>query len=189
VRDLLDVIMSLDEAPLSQPRPPERRLLGHCRTTSVLLCAFLRHQGVPARARAGFSTYYAEGREFYGDHWVTEYWTDIGSCWRLVDAELDAATMAQHQIDFDPTDVPREQLIVAGAAWQFGRADARAWRWYGSRPGDTGERYVASQLLRDAACLVPDEPSAFDDRTPANLAAARSRLDDLAAQSAFAARR
>ena len=58
-----------------------------------------------------------------------------------------------------------------------------AWRWFGSQPGDTGERYVAGQLVRDVACLVPDEPSAFDDRAPVDLVAARAELDDLAARS------
>ena len=72
----------------------------------MLLCSFLRHQRVPARARAGFSVYYAEGREFYGDHWVTEYRPDVRSGWRLVDAELDESTLRDHGIDFDPADVP-----------------------------------------------------------------------------------
>jgi hypothetical protein len=171
VAEMLAVILRLDGVPLTVPRPPERRLVGHFRTTSVLLCSFLRHQGVAARVRAGFSVYYAEAREFYGDHWVTECRPDVRGGWRLVDAELDEATLREHGIDFDPMDVPRDQLIVAGEAWQRGRRDMDAWRWFGSQPGDTGERYVAGQLVRDVACLVPDEPSAFDDKAPVDLAA------------------
>ena len=33
---------------------PERRFVGNCRHFTVLLCAFLRARGVPARARCGF---------------------------------------------------------------------------------------------------------------------------------------
>jgi hypothetical protein len=183
VSTMLERIRQLDSRPSTSGRPPEHRLVGHCRSTSVLLCGLLREHGVAARARCGFSVYYAEGREFYGDHWVTEYRQGISSRWRLVDAELDAATCARHGIGFDPLDVPRSQLLVAGDAWQRGRDHGR-WEWYGRDPQTTGQRYVAGQLLRDAACLRSQEVGAFDNWLPSEPDDALvAVLDDLARAS------
>lgn len=63
-------ILELDAQPLSAPRPPQGRLVGTCRHFSVLLVALLRQQGVPARARCGFATYFTPGR--FEDHWLGE---------------------------------------------------------------------------------------------------------------------
>nr|WP_246722323.1 transglutaminase-like domain-containing protein [Rhizobium laguerreae] len=49
--------MGIDPAPLDIPRPPERRSIGVCRHFTVLACAALKAQGVPARARCGFGMY------------------------------------------------------------------------------------------------------------------------------------
>ena len=46
-------ILELDDRPLTEARPHERKLVGNCRDFSVMLTAILRHQGVPARARCG----------------------------------------------------------------------------------------------------------------------------------------
>ncbi|MDP2872830.1 MAG: transglutaminase domain-containing protein [Bacillota bacterium] len=55
------------DLPLTETRPLDRRLVGNCRDFSVMLCAMLRHQGVPARARCGFGTHFRPGA--YEDHW------------------------------------------------------------------------------------------------------------------------
>jgi len=52
---MLDRMLALDSRPLDEPRPPERRFVGNCRHFTVLLCAFLRARGAPARARCGSS--------------------------------------------------------------------------------------------------------------------------------------
>jgi transglutaminase-like putative cysteine protease len=44
-------ILELDARDLITPRPVDRRLVGNCRDFTLLLVTFLRHQGVPARAR------------------------------------------------------------------------------------------------------------------------------------------
>jgi hypothetical protein len=44
-----------------------KRLVGNCRDFSTMLCAMLRHQGVPARARCGFGAYFLPNH--YEDHW------------------------------------------------------------------------------------------------------------------------
>ena len=122
VADMLARLHDLDDAAITTPRPAGRRLVGHCRTSSVLATAFYRHLGVAARPRCGFAAYYADGRDFYGDHWVVEVWDQPAARWRLVDTELDAATRAAHHISFDPADVPRDEFILAGQAWMDCRA-------------------------------------------------------------------
>lgn len=71
VERILDVIATSDPAPLTVARPLDKRFFGNCRDFSVLLTSMLRAQGVPARARCGFGTYFWPGR--YEDHWVCEY--------------------------------------------------------------------------------------------------------------------
>jgi Transglutaminase-like superfamily len=180
VQTMLDRLRALDPSPPNHHRDAGFRLVGHCRTSSVLLCSFLRLQGVAARTRCGFSVYYADGREFYGDHWVVEYWSVANRRWQLIDAELDLATRQEHDITFDPTDIPRDQLLMAATAWQRGRSDDAVWRWFGSHPGDASRTYVAGQLLRDASSLIRLEPGAFDNWAPSDLEEAVGGLDQLA---------
>ncbi|MBN1935425.1 MAG: ClbS/DfsB family four-helix bundle protein [Anaerolineae bacterium] len=112
-------IIELDRRPLAEPRALENKLVSNCRDFSVLLCAMLRYQGVPARARCGFGAYFMPNH--YEDHWVCEYWKADESRWVLVDAQLDELQCEALQISFNPLDVPRDQFIVAGKAWQMCR--------------------------------------------------------------------
>jgi hypothetical protein len=117
-------ILALDPRPLAEPRPPERRFVGNCRHFTVLLCALLRAQRRPARARCGFGAYFGEST--FADHWVAEIWEEERGAWCLVDAQLDDVQRRVFGIGFDPLDVPRDQFLVAGDAWQrcrSGRAD------------------------------------------------------------------
>ncbi len=123
IRDVatkLALIRAADERPLTTMRLPEKRLVGNCRDFSTLLCAILRHQGVPARARCGFGTYFMPNH--YEDHWVCEYWKADEGRWVLVDAQLDQLQQGVLGIRFDPLDVPRDQFVIAGQAWQLCRA-------------------------------------------------------------------
>jgi transglutaminase-like putative cysteine protease len=52
---------------ISTARPPQKRLVGVCHHPMLLLVAMLRAQGVPARARSGFGSYFNPG--FFEDHW------------------------------------------------------------------------------------------------------------------------
>jgi len=112
----------------------------------VLLAAVLRYQGVPARARCGFGTYFTPGR--YEDHWVCEYWNAAQSRWVLVDAQLDERMIDVLKPDFDPLDTPRDRFIVGGKAWQLCRSGA-------ADPDDFGIfdmhglEFVRGDLLRD----------------------------------------
>jgi hypothetical protein len=73
VAEKLTIMAAIDPAPLTSARPLELRQVGNCRDFSVLLCALLRYQGIPARARCGFGTYFLPNR--FEDHWICETWS------------------------------------------------------------------------------------------------------------------
>ncbi len=143
-------IHALDPRPLTEARPPERRLVGNCRDFSVLLCAMLRHLGVPARARCGFGAYFIPGH--FEDHWVCEYWNARETRWVLVDAQLDSLQRETLRIPFDPLDVPRDQFLTGGKAWQVcrrGQADPDRFGIFDMK----GLWFIRGDLLRDLFAL------------------------------------
>jgi hypothetical protein len=143
-------MIELDARPLDQARPPERRLVGNCRDFSVLLTAMLRHHGVPARARCGFARYFIPNH--YEDHWVCEYWNTVQHRWILVDPQLDQLQRDKLAISFDPLDVPRDQFIVGGRAWQLcrsGQADPTTFGIFDMQ----GLWFVRGNFVRDVAAL------------------------------------
>jgi hypothetical protein len=143
-------IGDLDDRPLSEARPLDKRLVGNCRDFSVLLCSMLRHQGVPARARCGFGTYFLPNH--YEDHWVCEYWNAAQQRWVMVDAQLDDFQQRALGIDFDPLDVPSDRFITGGKAWQMcrsGGANPDSFGIFDMR----GLWFVRGDLVRDLASL------------------------------------
>ncbi len=149
---LLDLIVAEDDAPLSTARPPERRLPGNCRHFSVLMVAFLRAQGVPARARCGFGAYFSDG--YFEDHWVCEYWNAEQQRWILVDAQIDQTQRGMFEVDFDLLDVPRDRFVVAGDAWARCRAgDGDPERYGLSFLKEGGYWWIAGNQMRDVAAL------------------------------------
>jgi hypothetical protein len=182
----LTQIRELGTEPLTVRREPKDRVTGVCRHFTQLLCTALRNQGIPARARVGFGSYFNPGK--FEDHWVGEYWNAAKQRWILVDAQLDAVQRKAFKIDFDPRDVPRDRFIIAGDAWQqcrSGRADPTA---FGLSPINLkGLWFIAGNILRDLAALNRMELLPWDvwgmmprtdaDITPEQLAL----LDKLAA--------
>lgn len=143
-------ILGLDPHPLDQARPAETRLVGNCRDFSVLLTTMLRHQGAPARARCGFGRYFIPNH--FEDHWVCEVWDADQTRWRLVDAQLDELQCNALGITFDPLDVPRDQFIVGGKAWQmcrFGEANPDSFGIMDMY----GLWFVRGDFVRDVAAL------------------------------------
>lgn len=143
-------VLELDPRPLTEPRSPDRKLVGNCRDHTLLLVSMLRHQGVPARARCGFGAYFRPNH--YEDHWVAEYWNAEQQRWVLVDAQLDALQREVMQISFNPLDVPRDQFIVGGKAWQMARsgaADPDNFGIFDMR----GLGFIRGNLVRDLAAL------------------------------------
>src|SRR5207244_7378476 len=80
--EMLERMLALDSRPLDETRHPERRFVATCRHSTVLLFAFLRARGAPARARCGFGAYFDPPR--FEDHWVCEVWDQVRGSWRLV---------------------------------------------------------------------------------------------------------
>ncbi len=152
IEDLLDRIVALDDRDLQERRPPQSRVVGNCRHFTVLLVAMLRSLSVPARARCGFGGYFLV--DGYEDHWVCEYWDAEQRRWRLVDAQIDGRQRNIFGIDFDLTDVPRDQFLVGGMAWALCRAgEADPDRFGLSVVNEFGWWWIASNLMRDAAAL------------------------------------
>lgn len=150
VRLQLKRILELNSSPLTVARRPGRRLVGNCRDFSVLLTAFLRHQGVPARARCGFGRYFLP--HHYEDHWVCEYWNAEQKRWVLVDAQLDELQRKKLDIRFDPLDVPRDAFVVGGKAWQLCRSQQADPDTFGIHDMH-GLWFVRGDFVRDVAAL------------------------------------
>ena len=147
---MLERLLAVDGQPLPVARPVEARLVGVCRHFTVLLVTMLRAQGVPARARCGFGSYFNPGR--FEDHWVCEYWDAADGRWTLVDAQIDEVQRAKLKPDFDLLDVPRDRFVIAGDAWarcRAGDADPSAFGIFDMR----GLWFVAGNLMRDLAAL------------------------------------
>ena len=181
----LERIVELDARPLVAARPPVRRLVGNCRDFSVTLVGLLQHHGIPARARCGFGRYFEP--DHYEDHWVGEYWNAAEGRWVLVDAQLDALQRGVLDLPFDPLDVPRDQFITGGAAWQLcrnGRADPDAFGIADMH----GLWFVRGNLVRDVAALNKMELLPWDvwglaDEGSGLTADDMTALDEMAALS------
>ncbi len=143
-------LFELDSAPLTTPRPIERRLIGNCRDFTVMLCAMLQSRGVPARARCGFGTYFMPNH--YEDHWVCEYWNADQKRWVMVDAQLDSLQRNILQIGFDTLDLPTGQFVTGGDAWlrvRAGKADPAQFGIFDMH----GIAFIRGDLVRDFMAL------------------------------------
>lgn len=161
VAEMLDALLALDDRPLSEARPPERRLAGICRNFATLMVAMLRAKGVPARLRGGFGNYFNSG--WFEDHWVCEYWDAGAGRWRLADPQFDAVWVERFGIDHDVLDVPRDRFIAAPDAWRMCRSgEADPDRFGIAFNGLRGLWFVAGDLLRDLAALNGDEMLPWD---------------------------
>lgn len=159
VEAMLDGIARRDPRPLTAARAPGERQVGVCRHFTLMHTAMLRNQGVAARARCGFGTYFMKDKAL--DHWVTEYWNEDRGRWVLVDSQLDAHQRALFKVDFDPLDVPRDRFLVAGDAWarcRKGEADPQAFGILDM----FGLWFIASNVIRDSAALNNREMLPWD---------------------------
>jgi len=151
--------LELDSRPLTESRPLNRKIVGNCRDFTLLLTSILRQQGIPARARCGFGAYFLP--DHYEDHWVAEYWNADQGRWVLVDAQLDEFQCKTMQVPFDPLDVPRDQFITGGAAWQMcrsGQTDPEKFGIFDMH----GLWFVRGNFVRDVAALSKVELLPWD---------------------------
>ncbi len=147
---MLARIAARDSRLLTLPRPVDGRLVGNCRHFAVMLATLLRHQGIPARARCGFGAYFTPGQ--FEDHWACEVWSEAERRWVMVDPQLDALQIETLGVTFDPHDVPADQFIAAGRAWQMcrsGEVDPERFGIFDMH----GLWFVWGNLLRDLAAL------------------------------------
>jgi hypothetical protein len=159
VEKILETIAAQDRKPLPVARPAGERVVGVCRHFTLLHVAMLRAQGVAARARCGFGTYFQQG--LFIDHWVTEYWNEAGKRWVLVDPQIDTPQRELFKVTFDPLDVPRDQFLVAGDAWQLcrsGKADPASFGILDMH----GLWFIAGNVIRDVAALNNHEMLPWD---------------------------
>jgi hypothetical protein len=160
---MLSRLAALDPRPLTEPRPPERKLVGCCRDFTVLLAAMARHHGIPVRARVGFARYFSPG--FHVDHEILEWWDAGQRRWRLVDPELSERHVAHFRIDFDPFDVSRDQFLVGGRAWQLcraGQADPATFGITPQLPQPRGLHLIRGHVVQDLAALNKRELLRWD---------------------------
>jgi len=146
----LDRILQLDSNPLTTARPLFKRVVGTCRDYSVLLSAILHHQGVPARARCGFGTYFIPDRG--EDHWTCEYWKDNEGRWVTVDAQINQFQRDALNLTLDTCDMPDGNFLPAGKAWQLcraGKADPESFGIFDMH----GMWFIAGNLVRDLLSL------------------------------------
>ncbi|MEU4157918.1 transglutaminase-like domain-containing protein [Actinoplanes sp. NPDC026670] len=153
---LVTTLLGLDPSPLTVPRPPERRVVGTCRHFAVLACALLRHQGIAARARCGFATYFQPGLGL--DHWVIEFSTD-GEPWVRADPEAMGLTVLA-----TPEALAPGQFLTGGEAWAEFRADridAAKFGVWGTENFGPGE--IRGNAIRDLASLNRVETLPWDE--------------------------
>ncbi|WP_441236474.1 transglutaminase-like domain-containing protein [Bradyrhizobium sp. 930_D9_N1_4] len=175
VAQRLQQLLTIDLRPLTVARLGTSRALATCRDFSMMLCAVLRHRGVPARIRCGFARYFSGNP--YDDHWVCEYWAGDEQRWVLVDAELDELHRRLLKFDFDPVDVPRTAFITGIEAWTLCRSGTIDPAQLGHGP-TTGLFFARVNLARDLLALAGIETSAWDSWREAD--ESHRSLDDAA---------
>jgi hypothetical protein len=156
---ILETVLARDTAPLATCRAPAHRMVGVCRHFTTLHVALLRHHGVPARARCGFSAYLSP--DDWVDHWVTEYWDDARDRWVRADAQLDETLLTRLGITIDPADLPPEAFLTGGDAWlchRWGSCDAQRFGIADLR----GPWFIAGNVVRDLAALNKVEVLPWD---------------------------
>ncbi|MGE0823117.1 MAG: transglutaminase-like domain-containing protein [Candidatus Binatia bacterium] len=157
----LEQLLALDDQPLTVARAADKRLACRCHNFTRLLVAILRAQGIPARSRCGFGTYF--NPPYFEDHWVGEYWNAAEARWVLVDPQFDEVWRTKLKIDHDILDVPRNRFLVAGDAWvrcRAGQADAEKFGIVFANL--RGLWFVAGNLVRDVAALNKMEMLPWD---------------------------
>lgn len=161
---LLDALIQRDARPLSIHRDLPDYLYVTCRDFDLLAITTLRAQGIPARLRAGFASYFNKG--YWEDHYICEYQRDGES--RALDAQLGRRAREGMRVTFDIANVPASGWRSAASIWHAvrrGEIDAAA---CGLTYADIkGEWWIASSVIRDAATLAGIECLPWDYWGPA----------------------
>lgn len=157
--DILNHAANKSALPCNIASSPHDRVISICRDFSLVLCAILRAKGIPARLRSGFATYLVPDK--YEDHWVCEYWDKENLCWRLADAQLDEIHRQILKYEFDPSNVPSSEFILAGKAWQLCRSQELDSNKFGFAQF-TGLEFIKGSIIRDLFALSKYEMHTWD---------------------------
>ena len=172
VEEKLKLLVARNKSSLINTRNNEEKILGNCRDTSVLLCAILRQNGIPARVRSGFATFFSPKKKY--DHWLCEYWDKKKSRWVKVDSWM---YQIQHHKDilppfykagltklsYNPLDVEEKHFIYGGQAWINCEKDGDDPNNYGTYEKKLrGVWFIRDNMLRDLLCLNKAEPLPWD---------------------------
>jgi len=183
VEDRLDRIVATAADPLTAARRPACREVGTCRDYALMVCAMLRHKGIPARVRCGFARYFSSGR--FEDHWICEYWHRFDKRWARADAQLDDPHCAHLGIGFDTCDLPDGVFLTAEEAWRSVRDDGIDPDLFG-HGANVGEWFLWVNLARDCLSVGGREVSEWDgwrqavDRLPVLSSDQWTRCDEIA---------
>ena len=116
--EVLHRAFEISSQPVSLQRAPSNRVVSICRHFALLHTALLRSQGLPARVRCGFSSYFDPKRWY--DHWITERWD--GERWVRDDPQIDDLQAKALKLGFDPRDQPPGRFLTGSEAWIAARA-------------------------------------------------------------------
>jgi Transglutaminase-like superfamily len=156
---LLETLVNRDSRPLSEHRRLPDYLYCTCHDFALLALSVLRENGVPARLRVGFASYFVKGK--WEDHWVCEHRT--GERWAVLDGQLGPRARAGFGIGFEVSDVPESGWRSAASIWRgirSGEIDPQACGV--SFIGISGAWFAAMSVLRDAAALAGIECLPWD---------------------------
>lgn len=144
--------------PLARQRPIGERVVGCCRDFALLTVSALRQQGIAARSRVGFASYFIPG--FHCDHVVAEYWN--GQRWVWVDAQLEPGP----PWPFDVQDIPHPGplFVTAAQSWQALRRGEIDPMNFGVDPNlpARGEWFIYDGVLQELAHRRRDELLLWD---------------------------
>ena len=125
----------------------------------------LRAQGVPARVRSGFGTYF--NHPYFEDHWVCEFWRTPKARWALADPQFDhvwrpgTADPNRFGIDFAGL---RGLWFVAGSLVRdvaaLNKVEMLPWDVWGAQPGVDATLDAAQLGYFDRLAALTGEPDA-----------------------------
>lgn len=154
---LVERLLAVDAAPLSEPRETGKRVVGTCRHFAVLACALLRNAGHAARVRCGFATYFQPGQAL--DHWVIEYRLDDATRWIRLDPETLGGSVLPNADDLSPGDFLTG--AEAWAAYRRGEVDGSTFGVYGTE--NFGPAEIKGNAVRDLAAMNKVETLPWDE--------------------------
>ena len=157
VAEVLTRAFDLSAEPVSVSRAPLDRVVSICRHFTLIHTASLRFQGVPARVRCGFSSYF-DSVKWY-DHWITERWD--GRRWVRDDPQIDKVQAKILNLNFDPYDQPAGRFLTGGEAWIAARGGDVDPKVFGIHDM-WGLGFIAGNVVNDFACLNKVEMLPWD---------------------------